>query len=136
MFFYPHSIRKRDSGGSGEAKIAAAEAETQATTTRRIEEAVSTMQKETRRKYRGRVSEVEAAFAQLAADNRRLRARVAQLAGLREEEEGGGREGRGDRGRDEARSTEEFDESGEGNGEGRADEGREGDRKRRDWRGG
>ncbi|CAN0384248.1 unnamed protein product, partial [Ectocarpus sp. 12 AP-2014] len=34
---------------------------------------------ETRRKYRARVSEVEAAFAQLAGDNRRLKARLAQL---------------------------------------------------------
>ncbi|CAN0057715.1 unnamed protein product [Sphacelaria rigidula] len=46
----------------------------------KIHEAVSRAQKETRKKYRARVSEVEAAFAQLSADNRRLKARVDQSA--------------------------------------------------------
>ncbi|CAN0354956.1 unnamed protein product, partial [Ectocarpus sp. 8 AP-2014] len=48
-------------------------------TAEKVNEAVSRAQRETRRKYRARVSEVEAAFAQLAGDNRRLKARLAQL---------------------------------------------------------
>lgn len=56
----------------------------------KIEEAVSRTQRETRRKYRARVSEVEAAFAQLAADNRRLKARVGQLSATRRGVDDGG----------------------------------------------
>ncbi|CAN0435316.1 unnamed protein product, partial [Ectocarpus sp. 12 AP-2014] len=48
----------------------AAAAEMEERTAERVTEAVSRAQRETRRKYRARVSEVEAAFAQLAGDNR------------------------------------------------------------------
>lgn len=45
----------------------------------KIREAVARAQNETRRKYRSRVSEVEAAFVELGTENRRLKARVGQL---------------------------------------------------------
>lgn len=68
---------KRDRDAGTEATAAAEQA-----TAARIKEEVSRVQRETRRKYRARVSEVEAAFAQLAADNRRLKARVGYLSGV------------------------------------------------------
>lgn len=39
-------------------------------TAEKVKEAVARAQRQTRRKYRTRVAEVEAAFAQLAGDNR------------------------------------------------------------------
>lgn len=45
----------------------------------RVNEAIARAQRETRRKYGAKVSEIEVAFAQLTADNRKLRARVGQL---------------------------------------------------------
>lgn len=45
----------------------------------RVKEAIARAQRETRRKYGAKVSDIEVAFAQLTADNRKLRARVGQL---------------------------------------------------------
>lgn len=79
------SCPKRDGGGGAEdAAAAAVVGANEADTAARVKEAVSRTQRETRRKYRARVAEVEAAFAQLAADNRRLKARVGQLSGVEE----------------------------------------------------
>lgn len=97
------SCPKRDGGGGAEDAAAAVVAANEADTAARVKEAVSRTQRETRRKYRARVAEVEAAFAQLAADNRRLKARVGQLSGVEEwvsgdTYSGGGRRGGGEGG--------------------------------------
>ena len=76
--------RDGDTGTKSAAAAAAAAAaaeEAKVAEAERIQAAVSHVQRETRRKYRARVCEVEAAFSQLAADNRRLKARVGQLSG-------------------------------------------------------
>eukprot|EP00904_Undaria_pinnatifida_P006657 jgi/Undpi1/3120/HiC_scaffold_15.g06494.m1 len=78
--------RDGDTGTKSAAAAAAAAAaaeEAKVAEAERIQAAVSHVQRETRRKYRARVCEVEAAFSQLAADNRRLKARVGQLSGTR-----------------------------------------------------